>query len=170
MTLYLSPVSKDISDQASCITVIPPHPCSLHRSLINLTPGDGFPSQLSSEVMGIQSITNSGARTELAPLGVQVVLHSPCQPPTITPPKWPWRLEQDYFGVQVRDQLFCYPLVTLQFLWWEFFFTLPSHFVNVYTAFPSQTWKVTACFCKFLSALIIFILTGVLCPWKAGVI
>lgn len=115
-----------------CITVILPapplppfHTCTLHRSLINLTPGDGFPSQLSSEVMGIQSVTNSGASRELAPLGVQVVLNSPCQPlhppPPPLPPKWPWRLEQDYFGLQVRDQLFWHPLVTLQFLGWEFF-------------------------------------------------
>lgn len=59
--------------------------CTLHRSLINLTPGDGFPSQPSSEVMGIQSVTNGGASTELALLGVQVVLHSPCQTPHCSP-------------------------------------------------------------------------------------
>lgn len=90
------------------IPLSPFHLCSLHKGLINLTPGDGFPSQPSSEVMGIQSVTNGGASTELAPLGVQVVLHSPCQTPYTAPPKWPWRLGQDYFRVQVTDQLFHY--------------------------------------------------------------
>lgn len=84
----------------------------LHRSLTNVTPGDGFPSQPGSEVMGILSVTNGGASTGLALQDVQVVPHSPCQLPHC----WPWRLEQDYFGVQVTDQLFHNPLVTLQFL------------------------------------------------------
>lgn len=146
----------------------PSHLRSLHRSLINLTPGDGFPSQPRSEVMGIQSVTNGGASTELAPLGVQVVLHSPCQTPHCSP-KVATETWARLFRVQVTDQFFHYPLVTLQFLWWDFFFTVPSYFVNVYTAFPPQTWKVTACFCNFLSALIIFTLTRVLCLWKAHV-
>lgn len=82
-------------------------PCSLHRGLINLTPGDGFPSQTSSEVMGICSVTNGGAGTELAPLGVQVVLHFPCplethanscthmcKPTHTLPLKWPCDLSK----------------------------------------------------------------------------
>lgn len=146
------------------------YPCNLHRSLINLTPGDGFHSQVSSEVMGIQSVTNSGASTELALLGVQVILHSPCQPPTAALPKWPWRLEQDYFGVQVRDQLFCCPLVTLQFLQCDFFFLPALIFCKCIHSLSPSDLKGQCSFCKFLSSLIIFILTEMLCLWKTDVI
>lgn len=116
------------------MTVLPSSHSSLHRSLINLTPGDGFSSQPSSEVMGILSVTNGGARTELAPLGVQVVLQSSCQAPRCSP-KVATGLKQDYFGVQVTGQLFHYSLATLQFLRWEIF-TITSHFVNVHAGFP----------------------------------
>lgn len=74
------------------------------------------PSQASSKVMGIQSVTNGGASTELAPLGVQVVPPISLVKPPTAPPKWPWRLRLHYFGVQVTDQLFHYPLVTLSFM------------------------------------------------------
>lgn len=156
------------------MAVSPPRPplffhlCSLHRGLINLTPGDGFPSQLRPEVMGIQSVTNVGASKELAPLGVQVVLHSPVTHTHTAPPKWPWRLGQDYFGGQVTDQVFHYPLVTLQFLWWDFFvfFYCPlTFFENVYTAFSPGLERSKNAFSNFLSALIKFILTRVLRLW-----
>lgn len=38
-----------------------------------MTPGDGFPSQPGSKVMGMWSVTNGGASTGLAPQDVQVV-------------------------------------------------------------------------------------------------
>lgn len=76
---------SSVASLNECDPVPPFHRYSLHTSLINLTPGDGFPSQPSTEVMGIQSVTNGGASTELALLGVQVVLHSPCQTPHCSP-------------------------------------------------------------------------------------
>lgn len=60
--------------------------------------------------MGIQGVTNSGACTELYQLGLQVVLHFPCQTAL------PLRVAVGTFGVQVRDRFYCNPLVTPQFL------------------------------------------------------
>lgn len=120
------------------MTVIILHLCSLHRGLINLTPGDGFPSQPSSEVMGIWSVTNGGASTELAPLGVQVVPHSPCQTPHCSPIVAMETWARLFWSSGYRPAL-SLPISHTPISAMGIFFTVPSHFVNVYTAFPPQT-------------------------------
>lgn len=103
---------------------------------------------------------------------VQSCISWVCRWSSISPvklPSHPWLVA---FAVQVRDQFYCNPLVTLRLLSWVFFsfFNPPFIFSKCIHSLSPQTWKVTACFCKFLSALIIFTSTGVLCLWKTSVI
>lgn len=113
------------------------HPCILHTRLINLTPGDGFPSHPSSVVMGIQSVTNGGASTEPALLGVQVVHRSPCQTPhcfsKVAMETWA-RL----FWSSGYRRAFSPPISHTPNFSDGIFFTVSSHFVNVYTEPPPQ--------------------------------
>lgn len=119
--------------------IFPPlfHLCRLHRGLINLTLGDGFASRPSSVVMGIQSVTNGGASTEVALLGVQVVLRSPCQTPHCSPKvamqTWARLFWSSGYRPALSPPISHTPISVMGI------FTVPSHFVNVYTAFPPQT-------------------------------
>lgn len=152
----------------------PSHLCSLRRSLINLTPRDGFLCQPSSEVMGIWSVTNIWCQYSA---GYTVYAGGPpfaSAYPLPSPPQMAMETRaRVFFRVQVTALLFYCPVSHTPISVMGrcfFFFTAPSCSVNVYTTFPLQTWKVAACFCNVLSALIILASALVLRLWSADVI